>query len=117
MKKKLFTLLLISSIFSSCGNIQDLDNSNGTKCGTLQKISHKRFPFEYYSCQIGFQSGVSVAHGESLSYTASQDFTISKEIYDSMRSHVGEVVVFEYEDRMISPTQENKLITSIKLKK
>jgi hypothetical protein len=111
MNKKTIFLLLAASVlaFVSC------ETSEGLKYGTLQKISHKTFPCDYYVAEFAYDGGRQVAHGESSSYQNSQEVGISAEAYDSLQKYVGKRVVFDYSDGGVGLCKPSKVLTSIRI--
>lgn len=118
MKKKLllglgFLILLILAFnFSSC------EQSEGVKYGTLQKISHKKYPCEYYVAEFSFEGGKAVANadGKSSTFSNTQVVSITKECADTLEQYIGDKVLFDYKDRGGIRCEESKILTMIKRK-
>jgi len=109
---RLIIISILILLFVSC------EQSDGTKFGLLQKVSHKTFPCDYYEIQIAFEGGVvqTNSKGENSGYSNVQDFKISKEMADTLSSHIGDKVVVKYKDGGYAVCGESKEITSIRLK-
>jgi hypothetical protein len=110
MKKALILLFAAAFVLVSC------ETSEGLKFGTLQKVSHKTFPCDYYEIQVAFEGGKVVSNDNSSSFENTQDIKIDKAAYDTLSSYVGEKVVFDYNDGGVALCGSSKKLTSIRIK-
>jgi hypothetical protein len=108
--KKLIVLLIISVSILSC------ETSEGLKFGTLQKVSHKTFPCDYYEISVAFEGGKVVSNGDHSSFENTQDIKIDQAAYDTLSQYVGEKVVFDYTDGGFAVCGSSKQLTSIRIK-
>lgn len=98
--------------FSSC------ETSEGLKSATLQKVSHKTFPCNYYVAEFAFEGGRTKSDGKSSAYENVQEVQIDKTAYDSLQTYVGDKVVFDYEDvGLVVMCGNSKKLTSLRIKK
>lgn len=111
MKRIISVLLLSILVFMSC------ETSEGLKYGTLQKVSHKKFPCDYYAAEFAFDGGRQVSNGKSSSYENVQSVEIDKKAFDTLQTYVGDKVVFDYKDRGIVICGESKQLTTLRIKK
>ena len=118
MKKRLILGLMFLGIFISAINFTGCNTSEGAKFGTLQKISHKTFPCEYYVAEFSFEGGVAVQNsdGKGSTYSNTQSVEITAGAVDSLQHYLGDKVIFDYKDRGAVLCGETKLLTMIKRK-
>lgn len=108
MKKKIGLFAIAALLFASC------EQSNGTKVGVLQKFSHKTFPCSYYEAQIAFEGGKSDDKGN---YNTSQDFKVTDTaVINVLSQHVGDRIVFNYDDNGFAACGESHVITHASVK-
>lgn len=109
--KKLFSAIIICVIALSC------NQSEGVKLGTLQKVSHKSFPCNFYVAEFAFEGGraVSSSNGKSSSYQNTQEVKIDKAAFDSLGNYVGFPFRFEYKDDGFEICGTSKELTSLVL--
>lgn len=110
MKKLLITILVLGFGLVSC------ETSEGIKYGTLQKVSHKKFPCSYYVAEFAYEGGRVESSGESSSHSNTQEVEITKEAYDTLQLYLGDKVIFDYEDKGMVVCGEGKKLTMIKRK-
>jgi hypothetical protein len=110
--RKLLIILAVPAFLMSC------DQSDGTKSGVLQKVSSKKFPCSYYEIQVAYEGGKieSSANGKSSAYSNTQEFTINKSDFDSLTAHVGDKIIFSYQDRGVKICEPSMIVTSYKFK-
>lgn len=108
--KKIVLSLSVLILLTSC------EQSEGLKFGTVQKVSHKTFPCNYYEIQVSYEGGKAVSSGESSSFENTQDIQIDAAAYDTLQNYVGERVVFDYTDNGIQFCAPSKILTSIRIK-
>lgn len=111
-----FAIFLAISLLSSC----KMEVSEGMKYGTLQKVSHKQIPCEYFVAEFAYEGGVMETSGTGKDATSThvntQEVEITKTAYDSLQLYLGDKVIFEYEDGGISACGRGKKLKSIKRK-
>lgn len=111
-----FAIFLAISMYSSC----QIEVSEGLKFGTLQKVSHKQIPCEYFVAEFAYEGGVMETSGtgknETSTHVNTQEVEITKTAYDSLQMYLGDKVIFEYEDGGISACGRGKKLKSIKRK-
>jgi hypothetical protein len=105
-KQLLITFLAVIT-FYGC------ETSEGIKAGTLQKVSHKTFPCDYYEAEFAFEGGRQVGTGDNKSFENTQRLTIDKEAYDTLQDKVGLRVRFDYKDRGMMFCEESKILTTL----
>lgn len=91
------------------------ETSEGTKYGTLQKLSHKTFPCGYYIAEFAFEGG-KVEGTDSKAYSNTQLVEVDKIAYDSLQAYIGDKVLFDYKDVGFAACGESKKLTFIKRK-
>lgn len=111
--KILFSILLIfigSVVLTSC------ERSEGAKFGLLQKVSHKTGLCNYYVAEFAYLGGRVETNDKSSSYSNTQEIKITKECADTLILHIGDNVVFDYDDTNFSTCGPTKVLKSIIIK-
>lgn len=103
--------IAIACLCSGC------ETSEGLKYGTLQKVSHKTFPCNYYVAEFAFEGGKSTGSSDSKAFENTQLVEIDKACYDTLQSHLGDKCVFDYKDKGFAACGESKKLTSFTIKK
>ncbi len=106
----IFLWLLTAVFLFSC------NTSEGLKYGTLQKVSHKTFPCDYYVAEFAYEGGRVKGDDISKAYSNTQEVAISKSAYDTLQSYMGDKVIFDYKDEGLSVCEPSKKLTFIKRK-
>lgn len=109
-------LVVIILIIIICKMCSSCNTSEGLKYGTLQKVSHKTFPCDYYVAEFSFEGGRVTGSDDSRAYSNTQEIAINKLAFDSLQTHLGDKVVFDYKDEGLSVCEPSKKLTSIKWK-
>lgn len=91
--------------------------SEGTKLGTLQKVSHKTL-CDIYVAEFAYEGGKvqTVPGGKTGTFSNTQEFQITKEAYDTLSNYLGYIMVFGYKDIPNAICGLDKKLTSIKKK-
>lgn len=116
MRKIHFALFIVIITVFVIGAINGCSKSEGLKYGTLQKVSHKKFPCSYYVAEFAFEGGRVESTENSSSHSNSQEVGITKEAYDTLQNYLGDKVIFDYEDKGFVVCGESKQLTLIKRK-
>jgi hypothetical protein len=112
--KYLSMLLLVAAVISVATSCEQ---SEGLKYGTLQKVSHKKFPIEYYAAEFAYDGGRTVSTDKSSSYQNTQEIAIDAAAYDTLQQYVGDKVVFDYKDLGYNGFgKPSKVLTVLKVK-
>lgn len=106
----LLLLIAIPVIFTQC------ETSEGLKFGTLQKVSHKKFPCDYYVAEFAFEGGRVEGSDDSKSHSNTQSIEVTKEAYDTLQLYLGDKVIFDYKDVGVVACGISKKLTSLKRK-
>lgn len=109
-----YLFLLVVGIASIV--LQGCETSEGLKYGTLQKVSHKKFPCDYYVAEFSFEGGKVTGNGKSRAYSNTQEVGISKAAYDTLQFYLGEKVIFDYKDKGFVVCGESKELTLLRRK-
>lgn len=116
MKKLIIALLIIIGVSLLTAVLPSCETSEGLKYGTLQKVSHKTFPCEYYVAEFAYEGGRISGDEGSKSHSNTQQVEITKAAYDSLQNYIGDKVIFDYKDKGTAFCGESKKLTSIKRK-
>lgn len=111
-----FSLLMIIVGISLAFLAGGCDKSSGLKFGTLQKVSHKQFPCNYYVAEFSFDGGRVISSDNGSSYVNTQEVEITSQQYIELQRLIGEKVIFDYEDKGIALCGESKKLKLIRKK-
>jgi hypothetical protein len=112
---KFLTLLLIITTIV-VATIIGCETSEGVKYGTVQKVSHKKFPCSYYVIEIAYEGGRVETSDKGSSHSNTQEIAIEQGAYDSLQNYLGDKVIFDYSDKGFVMCGESKKLTMIKRK-
>lgn len=110
MKRLIFALFTIGLLLTSC------ETSEGLKYGTLQKVSHKKFPCDYYVAEFAYDGGRVETSDKGSSHSNTQEVGITKEAYDTLQQYIGDKVIFDYTSNGIVVCGAEKQLTTLKRK-
>ena len=102
--KVLGVIAILFALMMSC-------NSDGSKWGTLQKLSHKPIT-GIYVAELAYQGGKAVTSGKNSTYENTQEFEITKEQFEEMGKLLGKQVTITYRDRGVVLVGPSKVIVS-----
>src|SRR5688572_8492168 len=115
MKLRYMLFILIALSIAGAA-IHGCERSEGLKYGTLQKISHKTSPCDYYVAEFSYEGGRVEGDDKAKAYSNTQEVEIDKIAFDSLQSYLGEKVIFDYEDKGLTFCGEGKKLTMIRRK-
>jgi hypothetical protein len=113
-KALLLGIAIIAVSLTSC----IVDVSEGAKFGTLQKLSTKHWPCQYYVAEFAYEGGrVTKSTTDDGTFANTQQVELDKAAFDSLQDWIGDKVIFEYKDKGYEGCGESKYLTSIRHKK
>ena len=111
MRKALIALVALAGMaMASC------EQSEGSKYGLLQKVSHKTSPCDYYELEVAYAGGVNTGTSEDPAFANTQKFQIDKAAYDTLIEYQGEQVIVSYIDNGFQACGSSKWVSSVRIK-